>query len=317
MNEMRTFSAVLNNYNYGRFVIESIESVFAQTLQPSEIIVVDDGSTDGSASIVRRRFGNSVQVVETENRGQLHAFITGRRHATKEFLAFLDADDIWRPDHLSTIDLALAKNPEIDFVLGNCERFGLRTGPYYDVSQDIDYGPTRHTAVTREWIGAPTSALVISRELLSFLDDLPDAVIDEWRIRADDVLVFGGSILGGHKLRLARPTVGYRVHGTNGHFGASQSADDNRKYEAQRARLFEHLMGVGNLDRSALLNAFYREIISSSNRGIADRRRVWRRMRKFGALPWRDAVKTFLVLYGGSVVAGRRRDLTIAKGSYS
>lgn len=314
MKDNRTFSAVLNNYNYGHFITESIESVLAQTLQPSEIIVVDDGSTDDSASIVRRRFGKSVRVVETENRGQLHAFITGRRHATMEFIAFLDADDVWLPDHLSTIDCVLAKNPGVDFVLGNCERFGLRTGPYFDLCRDIDYGQTRHTAVTREWIGAPTSALVVSRELLSFLDQLPETLIDEWRMRADDVLVFGGSILGGHKLRLARPTVGYRVHGSNGHFGATRSAEGNRKYEAQRSRLFDYLMSLSNLDRSTLLDVFYDEVISSPCREITERRRVWRRMRKFGVLPWRDAIRTFFVLYVSSLVSGRRHDVSIPKG---
>ncbi len=294
---MTSFSVVVTNYNYGRFVGEAIESVLAQAFPAEEIIVVDDGSTDGSAEVVRRRFGDTVKLIETENRGQLHAFVVGCRSATAEHVAFLDADDTWFPNHLSTVKRVLTTHPGVDFVIGNCERFGGAEGRYYPSREDIDYGTTRHVAVTREWIGAPTSALVSSRAFLSFLDSLPDSFLEDWRLRADDVLVFAGSILGGHKFRLGEPTVGYRVHGSNGHYGVEQSAADKQAYRDRQRRMFETLIEIGGLDREAIMDAFHSEIVTSSRRRMWERRRAVRRMRRFGILSWRESIKTSIGLH--------------------
>lgn len=90
-------SVVIPVYNGERYLAEALESVFAQTLPPHEVIVVDDGSTDGSAAIAGRY---PVTLIRRENRGPAAARNTGVAVCTGEYLAFLDADDTWMPEKL-------------------------------------------------------------------------------------------------------------------------------------------------------------------------------------------------------------------------
>jgi glycosyltransferase involved in cell wall biosynthesis len=103
----RLVSVVIPAYNAERFVGEAIESVLAQTHPDVECIVVDDGSTDGTAAVVRA-FGPRVRTLEQANKGVSAARNAGVRVATGSLLAFLDADDRWSPDRLSRMLEALA-----------------------------------------------------------------------------------------------------------------------------------------------------------------------------------------------------------------
>lgn len=94
-------SVVIATYNMGRYLPETINSVLAQTYSPLEIIVVDDGSTDGTGDIVARwqedvRF----RYIQQSNLGQQAAKNRGVAEASGEFIAFLDADDRWQPTKL-------------------------------------------------------------------------------------------------------------------------------------------------------------------------------------------------------------------------
>ena len=90
-------SVVIPAYNAAHFLPRCLSSVFAQTLQPSEVIVVDDGSTDDSAEIARKL---GARVVSRPNGGLSAARNTGVRSASNEWVALLDADDLWSPDKL-------------------------------------------------------------------------------------------------------------------------------------------------------------------------------------------------------------------------
>jgi len=92
-------SVVIPCYNRGPLLARAVESVFAQTFQPSEIIVVDDGSTDNSKSICDG-FGNRVTYVFQKNGGASAARNTGVERARHAWVAFLDSDDYWTPTHL-------------------------------------------------------------------------------------------------------------------------------------------------------------------------------------------------------------------------
>ena len=92
---------VIPVFNGEDFILQAIRSVFAQSLPPARIIVVDDGSTDGTRERVKSLTGNAhVQYVSQENRGLSAARNTGILHARSEFVAFLDADDEWHPKKL-------------------------------------------------------------------------------------------------------------------------------------------------------------------------------------------------------------------------
>lgn len=99
-------SVIMPCYNSESYLREAIESVLGQTYADVELIVVDDGSTDGSKAILRE-YGEQITVLEQENQGPYPARNLGLQHAHGEFVAFLDADDWWSLDCLEKLHLAL------------------------------------------------------------------------------------------------------------------------------------------------------------------------------------------------------------------
>lgn len=100
----------------------AIESVLAQTRPAGEIVVVDDGSTDGTAAVAAG-FGPPVRVVSQEQAGLSAALNNGLKHASGGFIAFLDGDDVWTPRHLESLLSLLEADPELDLAFGAVEQF--------------------------------------------------------------------------------------------------------------------------------------------------------------------------------------------------
>ena len=98
----RTFSVVIPLYNSGSYVRRCLSSVEAQTLRPHEVIVVDDGSTDGSAELVAEEFPQIV-LIRQENQGVAAARNRGIAQASSDWIAFLDSDDYWFANHLQEL----------------------------------------------------------------------------------------------------------------------------------------------------------------------------------------------------------------------
>ena len=92
-------SVVIPNYNNSKYVIDSISSVLSQTYTHTEIIVIDDGSTDDSLTKIKS-FGGRIRLIEQEHQGAASARNRGIRSATGEFIAFLDSDDTWKKSKL-------------------------------------------------------------------------------------------------------------------------------------------------------------------------------------------------------------------------
>jgi glycosyltransferase involved in cell wall biosynthesis len=106
-------SCIIPCYNAERFLGEAIESVIAQTLAPVEIIVVDDGSTDGSAAVAAR-YADRVRYLRQDNAGPATARNRGVESSCGEFVAFLDADDLWHPEKLERQATRFAARPELE-----------------------------------------------------------------------------------------------------------------------------------------------------------------------------------------------------------
>jgi glycosyltransferase involved in cell wall biosynthesis len=104
-------SVVIPAHNAARFLRETLVSAAEQTLAPYEIIVVDDGSTDGTAAVVLD-FGPPARLVRQAQRGVSAARNTGITAAEGDLIAFLDADDLWEPTKLERQVAALAAHPE-------------------------------------------------------------------------------------------------------------------------------------------------------------------------------------------------------------
>jgi glycosyltransferase involved in cell wall biosynthesis len=93
-------SIVIPTYNRAWTLAEAIDSVLGQTFASFEIIVVDDGSTDGTARLLQR-YGSAVRVLRQINQGVSAARNAGIRSARGELIALLDSDDLWRPEKLA------------------------------------------------------------------------------------------------------------------------------------------------------------------------------------------------------------------------
>jgi teichuronic acid biosynthesis glycosyltransferase TuaG len=111
---MTTFSVIIPVYNAGAYIGRSLHSVFAQTCQDFEVIVVDDGSTDNTAEVVRE-FSSRPQLryIGQANAGPAAARNRGINEAIGDYIAFLDADDLWHPQKLAAHLAYLRASPKM------------------------------------------------------------------------------------------------------------------------------------------------------------------------------------------------------------
>jgi glycosyltransferase involved in cell wall biosynthesis len=108
-------SVIVPAYNAARYIGTALDSVMAQTYAPIEIVVVDDGSTDETAEVVRG-YGDRVRYVYQENARQAAARNHGVREARGDLIAFLDADDAWLPDKLARQVELIRRRPDLGLV---------------------------------------------------------------------------------------------------------------------------------------------------------------------------------------------------------
>lgn len=118
-----TISAVLAAYQAQAWIGEALESVLGQTRAPDEVIVVDDGSTDGTARELER-FAGRIVVIGQENRGCPGAFNTAFAAARGDFVAMCGADDLWMPEKLAWQEQALLAHPRADVLCGHAHLIG-------------------------------------------------------------------------------------------------------------------------------------------------------------------------------------------------
>jgi glycosyltransferase involved in cell wall biosynthesis len=113
-------SVIIPVYNGAATIRRALDSVAAQSYPPAEIVVVDDGSTDGTAEIVERHAG-PIRLLRQQNQGVSVARNRGAAEATGDWLAFLDADDLYFPDRLKWHADWIADDPNLDFLTGDQE----------------------------------------------------------------------------------------------------------------------------------------------------------------------------------------------------
>src|SRR5437867_2324775 len=135
-------SVIIIFLNAEKFIQQAIESVFAQTYTDWELLLVDDGSTDKSTEIALSyadQHPAKVRYLEHEdhqNRGMSASRNLGIRHARGEYIAFLDADDVWLRGKLEEQVAILDSQPEAGMVLGAIEWWYSWTGDPKDLNRD-------------------------------------------------------------------------------------------------------------------------------------------------------------------------------------
>ena len=129
-NTQPTVSIIMPTYNRERFLPEAFESIQSQTFTNWELIVVDDGSTDGTKELVHELAVSLRQPVRyflQENQGAYAARNTGLELLTGRYVAFFDSDDIWLSHHLKDCVEALDAHGDVDWVYGACRIVGMES----------------------------------------------------------------------------------------------------------------------------------------------------------------------------------------------
>jgi glycosyltransferase involved in cell wall biosynthesis len=115
-------SCIVPVFNGERYLREALDSILKQSYRPLEIIVADDGSTDGTEAIVAR-FGTQVRYLYQPNSGPATARNLGLGVVRGEFVGFLDADDLWHPEKLERQMARFDTRPELDVCVGHVQNF--------------------------------------------------------------------------------------------------------------------------------------------------------------------------------------------------
>ena len=122
--EKSLISCIVPVFNGERYLGEALDSILAQTYRPIEIIVVDDGSTDGTRELVAR-YGDSVHYIRQKNTGAPTARNLGLSVAQGDLIAFLDSDDLWHPEKLARQMARFEARSELDVCVTHLQRFWI------------------------------------------------------------------------------------------------------------------------------------------------------------------------------------------------
>jgi glycosyltransferase involved in cell wall biosynthesis len=210
-------SVVISVYNGEEFLADAISSVLAQTGVELELIVVDDGSTDGTPAVARSFTDPRVTVLRQDNRGVAGARNAGIARAHGEFIAFLDADDVWLPDKLRRQMELFAGDPEL----------GLAFTGYAITDSDLQ----THSVVLRgnldRWLLLEGNGQLISSTGVIRRDALgADLRFDETLSTSADVEFAWRATQGMKAGTVAAPLVLYRTHARQMHTDLQQLERD-------------------------------------------------------------------------------------------
>jgi glycosyltransferase involved in cell wall biosynthesis len=226
MNDRPLVSLVVPAYNVERYVGEALESALAQTYRPLEIVVVDDGSTDSTAAVVRR-YGDHPELVyvRQDNRGLSGARNRGVELARGEMIGLLDADDVWMPEKVERCVSLLTEHPDVGWVTTDC--YLLRetqrtTERYYGVFVEDSFPVGRSAQLaaiaTRNYMSV---ACIIRRDLFDRF-----GWFDTSLRSSEDYDLWIRFLLGGSSVaRIEEPLGWYRLRGD------SLSADPGPQWE--------------------------------------------------------------------------------------
>jgi GT2 family glycosyltransferase len=207
---------VIDNYDYGCFVADAVESALAQTHRRVRVIAVDDGSRDDSAAVLAR-YAERVDVVLKENGGQASALNAGVRRCHGDVVIFLDADDTLRPGAAAAVAAAFAGTPAaalVHFRLEVVDRAGRPTGAVKPPPErSLPEGDIASAKLTFPFdvVTVPTSGNAFRLDVLRRLGPIPE---DEFARAADWYLVHLAPLLG-PVAALDSVQGSYRVHGAN------------------------------------------------------------------------------------------------------
>jgi glycosyltransferase involved in cell wall biosynthesis len=132
-------SVIIPTYNSAKYLAKSIDSVLAQTRRATEIVIVDDGSTDETRAVISAHGDPTIRYIAAPHQGTAAARNRGIESASGDYLAFLDADDLWRPTMLETQVAVMERDRDLICSFTNFVRFVDGTGEVYP--EQFEYYP--------------------------------------------------------------------------------------------------------------------------------------------------------------------------------
>jgi glycosyltransferase involved in cell wall biosynthesis len=239
----------VTSWNYRRFVTEAVDSALSQTHPDVEVIVVDDGSVDGSIELLRQ-YGDHIQLLEQANAGQAAACTTGYRRSTGEAVLFLDADDILEPNALSVAFHALRDgDAKVQFRLRLVDAQGRPLGRTHPSLRELPFVRTVCTDLLDHgrYPSSMTSGNLYPRGVLEQVMPIPT---DTFRDVADGYLNAAVAFEG--RVRFIDDVLGsYRLHDSNRWSVARLDPDRLRRgllNDRNVHRLVRRLADEGNKD---------------------------------------------------------------------
>jgi glycosyltransferase involved in cell wall biosynthesis len=214
-------SIAINNYNYGRFLKQAIDSALNQTYSHIEVVVVDDGSTDNSREIIAS-YGDKVVPILKANGGQASAFNAGFSASRGEIICFLDADDMFLPEKVASVVEVLGNSSERDWcfhplTLVNAESESIESETENSLSNSLQEYDLRariqRGKADKHFPYTSTSGLAMRRSLLSQIFPMPEAK----GISLNDGYLTFASLGLSPGVVLNKQLGLYRMHSSNAH----------------------------------------------------------------------------------------------------
>ncbi|MBA4155959.1 MAG: glycosyltransferase [Gemmatimonadetes bacterium] len=261
-------SVVIPTYNHRDFILQTLESVFAQTFTDYEVVVVNDGSPDDTVDLLRPLAARGrIRVVEQPNRGMGAARNRGIMAARGQYIALLDDDDLWLPDKLEHQVRVMQSRDEVILVYGRHVILKANGTTFVDERTKLPTGSVHDEYLQRNWIVSPGQTLIRAAALRKVGGFDPGIWgNDDWelyiRLAREGEFYFED-----------RPCLLYRMHGSNASRGnAVRMANNFLKVSGKhggwnirlRARQLRfacpyHLPQLRSFARKSLLNGHYRE----------------------------------------------------------
>lgn len=204
-------SIIINNYNYDRFLTEAVDSALSQSYPHTEVIVVDDGSTDNSRNIIAS-YGNKIIPILQENGKQAAAFNSGFAISKGEIIIFLDSDDYLFPHAVERI--AAIWKPQlakVHYRLNVVDTFSQPLGYSCPQGTSLSSGDVwRNLLEVGGYASTPTSGNALNRKALEQVFPIPD----EYKLTSDDYLSISIPFYG-EVAAIEEPLGVYRIHNSN------------------------------------------------------------------------------------------------------
>jgi glycosyltransferase involved in cell wall biosynthesis len=237
-----SISVIIPTYNRAHIVPEAIDSVLAQTYGDFEIIVIDDGSTDVTATVLQRRYGEKITCIRIKNSGLPAARNAGIKAARGQYIAFLDDDDEWLPEKLTLQMQLLQNNSGVGLVYCGCLQIDAE-GTVLNQLYPEKRGTVFNDLLEENYIIGSASAVLVRKELVERAGCFDETLkaCEDWDlwIRISRLCLID---------YINKPLVRYTLHQGNMH------KDIENMEQNTRAMLNKYLPAVGETARKERLH---------------------------------------------------------------